>query len=267
MKARTRHLGLRRVVGIGVLALVVVFAPAAAANGPENAAISALQPIDKQSWVDQGELTWADYVPVPDRNPAYYEPATAGTESQYRTAIVLVDFPDQPFLISQPPGSHPFGNPQPGWTPIAPAEVRQWMHEYYSTPNQYNGGMTIHSYWIEDTHGRIGVEPTTFGPYTMPGDLHEYGLAQFNGNRQLAGRLQSARQATPATATSGSPQVRSGAPTSAARRRCAATTTSSMSLRATTSHRPGRSSARCCGRIRRTFRPPSGLREQTTARC
>ncbi len=181
MKARTRHLGLRRVVGIGVLALVVVFAPAAAANGPENAA-KALQPIDKQSWVDQGELTWADYVPVPDRNPAYYEPATAGTESQYRTAIVLVDFPDQPFLISQPPGSHPFGNPQPGWTPIAPAGVRQWMHDYYSKPNQFNGGMTLNSYWLEDTHGRIGVEPTTFGPYTMPADLHEFGLGQFNGN-------------------------------------------------------------------------------------
>ena len=69
MKAWTRHPGLRRVVGIGVLALVVVFAAsAAAANGPENAAEAALQPIDKQNWVDQGELTWADYHPVPDRN-------------------------------------------------------------------------------------------------------------------------------------------------------------------------------------------------------
>ena len=183
MKDWTRHTGLRRVVGIGVLALVVSFAASAAAANPGDPADHPLlQPIDAQNWVDQGELTWADYKPVPDRKPAYYDPATEGTDSHYRTAIVLVDFPDQPFLISRPPGSHPFGNPQPGWTPVAPADVRQWMHEYYSEPNEFNGGMTLSSYWLEDTHGRIGVEPTTFGPYTMPADLHEFGLGQFNGN-------------------------------------------------------------------------------------
>jgi M6 family metalloprotease-like protein len=64
---------------------------------------------------------------------------------------------------------------------VAPEDVRQWMHEYYSEPNEFNGGMTLSSYWLEDTHGRIGVDPTTFGPYTMPGDLHEFGLGQFNG--------------------------------------------------------------------------------------
>ena len=126
--------------------------------------------------------TWADYTPVPDRNPAYYDPATNGTDTQYRTAIVLVDFSDQPFLISQAPGSHPFGNPQPGWTPVAPAEVNHWMHEYYATPNKFNGGLTLNSYWLEDTHGRIGVDPTTFGPYRLSGKLHEFGLGQFNGN-------------------------------------------------------------------------------------
>ena len=244
-----------------MLALVVSFAASAAAASPGDPADHPLlQPIDAQNWVDQGELTWADYKPVPDRNPAYYDPATEGTDTHYRTAIVLVDFPDQPFLISRPPGSHPFGNPQPGWTPVAPADVSQWMHEYYSEPNEFNGGMTLSSYWLEDTHGRIGVEPTTFGPYTMPGDLHEFGLGQFNGTSARS-PTSAARQVTPAAATSARPlRVRSGAPPSAARRRCAATTTSSMSPPATTSRRPGRSSARCCGRTREdvpaAFGPP-----------
>ena len=175
-----------RVRGLATLALLVLSAAIAvapsAATPPELADHPLLQPIDAQNWVDQANLTWADYNQVPDRNPAYYDPATNGTDVQYRTAIVLVDFADQPFLISQPPESHPFGNPQPGWTPVAPGDVNQWMHEYYSTPNEFNGGMTLNSYWLEDTHGRIGVDPETFGPYTMPGDLHEFGLGQFNGS-------------------------------------------------------------------------------------
>ena len=166
-----------------LLVATAALASSAGAEIPPDAANHPLlQPIDAQNWVDQGELTWADYVPVPDRKAQFYDPSTNGTEVQYRTAIVLVDFTDQPFLISQPPGSHPFGNPQPGWTPVAPGEVRQWMHDYYATPSEYNGGMTLSSYWLEDTHGRIGVEPTTFGPYRMPGKLHEFGLGQFNGS-------------------------------------------------------------------------------------
>ena len=178
MRDTTRTRGARGVLVLATLVLTAALAGSASAAPADPL----LQPIDAQNWVDQGVLTWDDYTNVPDRKAQYYDPATDGTDSQYRTAIVLVDFEDQPFLISRPPGSHPFGNPQPGWTPVAPGEVRQWMHEYYATPNEFNGGMTLNSYWLEDTHGRIGVEPTTFGPYTMPGDLHEFGLGQFNGS-------------------------------------------------------------------------------------
>ncbi len=267
MREKPRHRGARRFAVLVVLAVTASIASSASAEIPPDAANHPLlQPIDAQNWVDQGELTWAAYKPVPDRKAAFYNPATAGTESQYRTAIVLVDFEDQPFLISQPPGSHPFGNPQPGWTPVAPEGVRQWMHDYYSTPNEFNGGMTLNSYWLEDTHGRIGVEPTTFGPYTMPGDLHEFGLGQFNGN--VGSQADSSCPAgDTAAAISVPPRARSGAPTSAARRRCAATTTSSTSPRATTSRRRGRSSARCSGRRVRTCLPHSGLPGPRTAWC
>jgi M6 family metalloprotease-like protein len=183
MRQKTRRTGLRGLAALALVLSTASLASSASAEIPPDAANHALlQPIDAQGWVDQGELTWADYAPVPDRKPQYYDQATEGTEDHYRTAIVLIDFQDQPFLISQAPGSHPFGNPQPGWTPVAPEGVRQWMHEYYSQPNEFNGGMTLNSYWLEDTHGRIGVEVETFGPYTMDGDLHEYGLGQFNGS-------------------------------------------------------------------------------------
>ena len=161
------------------LAAAIAVAPSAAIP-PDAANHPLLQPIDAQNWLDQEDLTWDDYVPVPDRQDAFYDPtASTGSQNQYKTAIVLADFEDQPFLITQPPEAHPFGNPQPGWTPVPQSGVNAWMHSYYSEPNEFNGGMTLHSYWMEDTHGRVGVTPTTFGPYTLPGKLHEYGLQGF----------------------------------------------------------------------------------------
>ena len=181
-KKRRSRFGGKGLVALAALVLVAAVAVAPSAAIPPDAANHPLlQPIDAQNWLDQEDLTWDDYVPVPDRKAEYYDPDSVGSETQYQTAIILVDFQDQPFLISQPPESHPFGNPQPGWTPVPPEGVNQWMHDYYAVPNEFNGGMTLHSYWMEDTHGRIGIDVEVFGPYTMDGDLHEYGLGQFNG--------------------------------------------------------------------------------------
>jgi M6 family metalloprotease-like protein len=169
----------RVAAALAVLGLTTAIAVAPSAAIPPDAANHPLlQPIDAQNWLDQEDLTWDDYVPVPDRHAEFYDPtASTGSQDQYKTAIILVDFEDQPFLISQPGESHPFGNPQGDWEPVA--DVRQWMHEYYTVPNEFNGGMTLHSYWMEDSHGRIGVSADTYGPYTLPGKLHEYGLAGF----------------------------------------------------------------------------------------
>ena len=170
-----------------VLTLALV-AAAALATGPGAAQVPPdvpnhplLQPIDAQNWLDQGELTWDAYVPVPDEHPEFYDGSTAGSQNQYQTAIILVEFPDEPFLISQPPESHPFGNPQPGWQPVPPEGVYQWMHDYYAVPSEFNGFRTLSGYWMEDSHGKIGIDVDVFGPYLMPGKLHEYGLGQFNG--------------------------------------------------------------------------------------
>ena len=145
--------------------------PVAQDSGP-----SPIAPADPQKWVDQAEMTWDDYKAV---RPAEWNSAetSQGSESQYRTAVILLDFEDQPFLVTQEPESHPFGNPLSGWEPVAPEDVNQWFYDYYADPdNEYNGGQTFHGYWMEDSHGRIGVDVEVFGPYTLPGKLHEYGI-------------------------------------------------------------------------------------------
>ncbi|WP_369369687.1 M6 family metalloprotease domain-containing protein [Promicromonospora sp. Populi] len=131
---------------------------------------------DPQDWKDQADMTWEDYTPV---RPAEWNSAqdSQGSEVQYRTAVILVEFEDQPFLITQDPQSHPFGNPQSGFQPVAPGDVSQWFYDYYATPNEYNGGQTLHGYWMEDSHGKIGVDVEVFGPYELPGKLHEYGYS------------------------------------------------------------------------------------------
>jgi len=179
---RPSHFAVRRRAGT-LTALVALLGAAALGAGPASAEpppdvvnSPLLQPIDAQHWVDQAEETWADYKPI---RPADWNSATTshGSQNQYRTAVILLDFSDQPFLITQAPGTHPFGNPQPGWTPIPQDQVNGWMYDYYAVPNQYNGGQTLHGYWMEDSHGKIGVDVTVFGPYRMPGKSFEYGIA------------------------------------------------------------------------------------------
>ncbi|MEV0894407.1 M6 family metalloprotease domain-containing protein [Promicromonospora sp. NPDC050262] len=150
----------------------------AEATGPASG--SPVAAPDPQDWTDQAEMTWEDYTPV---RPAEWDSAetSSGSDVQYRTAVILLEFEDQPFLITQDPQSHPFGNPASGFQPVAPEDVNQWFYDYYATPNEYNGGQTLHGYWMEDSHGRIGVDVEVFGPYELPGKLHEYGYdASFN---------------------------------------------------------------------------------------
>jgi M6 family metalloprotease-like protein len=169
------------VMSMALVAAALATGPGAAQVPPDVPNHPLLQPIDAQNWLDMEDLTWDDYIPVPDEHPEFYDGSATGSQNQYQTAIILVEFPDEPFLISQPPESHPFGNPQPGWQPVAHDQVNQWMHDYYAVPNEYNGFRTLSGYWMEDSHGRIGIDVTVFGPYMMPGKLHEYGLGQFNG--------------------------------------------------------------------------------------
>jgi M6 family metalloprotease-like protein len=166
------------------LGMLVTLGPiSATAQEPGNGAgpPDPLAPVDPQAWEEEGDMTWDDYVPI--RPDAWNSAATSqGSEVQYKTAVILMDFKDEPFLITQEPGSHPFGNPQSGWQPVPQSGVNDWFTDYYTVPNQYNGHQTLHSYWMEDSHGRIGVDAKVFGPYTMPYHWWQYGLGEWGAN-------------------------------------------------------------------------------------
>jgi M6 family metalloprotease-like protein len=187
MTSNERSRRVARIAGAAVTLAAALLAASVGASvataappGLENHPL--LQPIDEQNWVDQAELTWADYTKV--RPDSWLTDAVPGSVSQFRGAVVLGEFTDQPFLISQTAGSHPFGNPQPGWQPVT--DVRQWMHDYLTKPSEVNGGQTIHGYWMEDSHGKYGVSIDTFGPYPLPGKLHEYGIPDGSFNAPAA---------------------------------------------------------------------------------
>src|SRR5689334_907726 len=86
----------------GMAALLALTAPAAASAGPPA-------PVDAQNWTFQDNLTWNDYKPLP--GPDYSNPDLQPSIKKWKVALVLTDFPDKGFFISQPAGSTIYGTP------------------------------------------------------------------------------------------------------------------------------------------------------------
>lgn len=180
------HLLTPRAVGRGGLAAGLAALLAAgvgtAVAQPTAAAVpggagSALAPVDPADWVDQDDMTWEDYTAVPGAPAGWADGTATGSVREFRAAVVLLDFTDQPLLVTQPPGSHPFGSPAEDFEPVAPEDAPQWWEDYLNTPTEANHGHTITEYWMENSNGRYSVDVDAFGTYTLPGKLHEYGLA------------------------------------------------------------------------------------------
>lgn len=117
-------------------------------------------------------MTWSDYRPIPGHNWA--DPALQATR-RLRVALVAIDFDDQPFVITLPKQSDPFGNPQ--IDPIARADVPRFYADFFNTPNALNHGQTINGFWMEQSRRKVGIPPLdVYGPYRMPKKLFQYGL-------------------------------------------------------------------------------------------
>lgn len=126
-------------------------------------------------------MTWADYRPIPGVNWA--DPNRKGSERNFRVALIAVDFPDQPFVITQPKGSDLFGNPQ--IDPVTREDVPRFYADFWGRPNAHNRGHTIHGYWMEQSRGTVGIpQIDAYGPYRMPRNLFQYGL---NEHKQQVG--------------------------------------------------------------------------------
>jgi M6 family metalloprotease-like protein len=131
-------------------------------------------PVDPQNWENPDHMTWSDYRKPPGTNWA--DPAQRGSVRTFRGALVLADYPNQPFVVTQPQGSTVFANPSAEAHDVPRDQVAGFYRDFLNTPGDLNRGHTLHEYWMEDSGGRYGVELTAFGPYQMPGKSHEYAM-------------------------------------------------------------------------------------------
>ncbi len=138
--------------------------------------------LDAQDWVNPDNMTWADYKPPPMTN--WSDPSQRGWSRNFNIALVTVDYDDETFVITQAPGSTVFGNPQPNAPKVARDEVPSFYRDLLNTPNDLNGGHTLHEYWMGDSFGKFGVDLAAFGPYRLPSQSFQYGIdtAGFNPN-------------------------------------------------------------------------------------
>jgi M6 family metalloprotease-like protein len=141
-----------------------------------SAAAQSPSPLDPQRVVDQQDMTWADYRPIPGVNWA--DPSLVPGKKQFRVALIAVDFPDQPFVVTLPRKSDLFGNPQ--IDPVPRAQVPQFYADFINKPGELNHGQTINGYWMEQSRGQVGIgKIDAFGPYRMPKNLFQYGLNEY----------------------------------------------------------------------------------------
>ena len=172
----------RRISALGV-ALAALLPFATAATGPDVGSDPGLAtfpaPVDPQSWELPEWMTWDDYRPLPgdiDWNAPERQPV-----KKLRAAVILGDFQDREFVVTQPEGSDVIGldgvNNPIGIGDVPREEVADWYADFLiREPSERNQGHTVNEYWLEDSYGKVGVDAGAFGPYRLEGKEHEYGL-------------------------------------------------------------------------------------------
>ncbi|KAI5919332.1 M6 family metalloprotease [Camillea tinctor] len=135
--------------------------------------------LDPQKYVLPDNMTWSEYVTPPGTN--WSDPTQKGSNRNFNIALVAVDYPDRPFVITQAPESTVFKNPQPIVAGLSRDEVPAFYRDLLNTPNELNQGHTLHEYWMEDSGGRFGVNLTVFGAYELPSKSYQYGVDDERG--------------------------------------------------------------------------------------
>ena len=171
----------KRVLSIVLLlSLALQFLPIAAfaAPSPVNPPFTGLdeipEPIDPQTWKFQNEMTWDEYKPNPVVDWDNFDMSKTATR-KINGLIILVDFPDRSFIVTEEPGSELVGNPQIG--PIATEDLADFWKDYLNTPSALNSGATISGYWAESSYGQWDISISAAGPFTLPGFEMQYGFS------------------------------------------------------------------------------------------
>ena len=148
----------------GLAAVLALGTPAAAMAGPPAA-------VDPQNWTFQDNFTWNDYHPLPGKD--YSDPTVVPTVKKWKVALVLTDFPDKTFFVSQPAGSTIYGTPTIEAHDIPRADVPAFYRDFLNKPQALNHFQTMNRYWMEDSYGKYGVQLDSFGPYKLPGNSYQ----------------------------------------------------------------------------------------------
>ena len=168
-------LGKAGVLGTTLLAVAGTLAAPAVAAKPKPGLVDFPQPVDPQSWVLPQDMTWDDYTPIPGYN---WADGTNDPPKKLRAALIVADYPDREFLISQPAGSDPAGNPQ-GTGGVPQDQIGRFYTDFLNKPQPLNNHHTINEYWLEDSYGLLGIDMEPFGPYRMSRPEYQYGLAEW----------------------------------------------------------------------------------------
>ncbi|KAI9149392.1 putative secreted metallopeptidase [Paramyrothecium foliicola] len=130
--------------------------------------------VDPQNWVNPDDMIWDDWKKPP--GTTWNDPSKKGSERNFNIALIVFDFEDLPFVVSQAPNSTIFGNPQPEAANVPRDDVPTFYRDLLNKPGDLNRGHTLHEYWMEDSGGRFGVDLTSFGPYRMSALSYQYGV-------------------------------------------------------------------------------------------
>ncbi|HEY6890531.1 MAG TPA: immune inhibitor A domain-containing protein [Solirubrobacter sp.] len=158
----------------GLAAVLALGTPAAAMAGPPAA-------VDPQNWTFQDNFTWNDYHPIPGKD--YSDPSIVPSIKKWKVALVLTDFPDKTFFVSQPAGSTIYGTPTIEAHDIPRADVPAFYRDFLNKPQPLNHFQTMNRYWMEDSYGKYGVQLDSFGPYKLPGNSYQYFLTDQSGSQ------------------------------------------------------------------------------------
>ncbi|KAF2966094.1 hypothetical protein GQX73_g7457 [Xylaria multiplex] len=171
-RSARRRMAAQAVLSGSMLTSYVTAAPRLSQNDP-------FAILDPQNIVLPDNMTWADYVAPP--GTTWSDPSRKGSDRNFDIALVVVDYPDKPFVITQEAGSTPFKNPQPIVSGLSRDEVPAFYRDFLNKPSELNRMHTLHEYWMEDSGGRYGVDLTVFGAYEMPSLSYQYGVDDERG--------------------------------------------------------------------------------------
>lgn len=167
-----RRLSLRASAFAAVLCLELLSLPVDALT--EASWRNPFAPIDPQVWVNPDDMTWDDFKAPPGTQ--WNDVTKKGSSRNFNIALIAVDYSDETFVVTREPNSTVFGNPLPIVSGLARGDVPAYYRDLLNKPTDLNNGHTMHEYWMEDTHGRYGVDLTSFGPYRMPALSYQYGV-------------------------------------------------------------------------------------------